>query len=216
MRYVGLIVIFGGMAMTAAVTQLGTLRLLATRGSVASGEVLRLQASPRRDVAVIRVRVGTREVDVSEPCVAFSCDVGSRVAVTFLPGNLTVRAAGDVRSQLRDAELFTFVVTPLFLGVGVAYSAWKLRRMRSGGPWYRYSRALLPYAPILASSGSVLSTVVTLVGGAKPARFELASAVFLILGSAYYLRALRRAPPAMNRQWLLPAALYGRRGPYGR
>jgi hypothetical protein len=196
------------MAVTAQVTQLGRLRLLATRGKAIDGEVVSIQPAPR-PAASIRVLVGAQHLEVVEQCDGFPCEVGSRVRVTFLPDDLAVREVGDIEGKLGDAELFTFVIAPLLLFVGGAYSLWSLSKASADGYFRRYWGTLLRYLPILASLGGALSTVVTLVGGAKPARFELLATLFTVGGSLYYFRGLRSASRAGYGRWIGVIALYG-------
>lgn len=182
--------VLAGMVLTARIMELGKLRLLERHGVSATGQVLRAESEPR-GLATIRVLIGEKAVDLNEPCVGFPCEVGSLVPVTILPGDVTVRVAGNLSQKLVTAELATFLFVPLFLVAGLTYSMWRANKGRvaaRGGP---RAGNLLPLVPILAAFGSVTSLALTVLNGSVPVRLQTLSALFLVTASVLYASELR-------------------------
>jgi hypothetical protein len=199
-----------GVGVVAGITDLKKLIVLSLWGRTLIGEVVRTEPGPR-GLATIRVVLAGKPVEVVEPCVGFDCAPGTPVPVTLLPGDSSVRVAGNLQEQVWTSVIATLLIAPLMFGGGTAYSLSRLSKVKPPAD-ARQPKVTLPwlrYLPVVMSLGVLLSSTIGLALGTKLARFQLAATACVIAGSVTYLAWLRGSDGSKNVALVLSIILFG-------
>ena len=144
---------------------------------------------------------------VEANCFGFRCEPGSEVRIVALPLDTSVFFIGeDLRTQFLFASLVTFIIAPLAVGGGFAFS---YHRLSTGGGreslWSKTQVQFFRALPVLMCAGLVVSTVSSWAQHLAIDHYQSASVIIAITGSFFYLTGRR----FVQRQGLRTALTWG-------